>query len=68
MWIARDKDGGLFLYDTLPIEREDYFECRRGYDCYHLDSKLFPEVTFEESPQKVELRLVELKLVNHGNT
>lgn len=56
-WIARDKDGLLYLYDNTPEKRSEYFLPYTGYDDMPLDSRLFPEVTFENSPQEVELKL-----------
>lgn len=67
LWIARDKYGLLGLYYTKPnresgIEEDDlgahswgYFEGNRlGY----LNSKDFPSVTWENSPQQVEIKLI----------
>lgn len=57
MWIARDKDdGSLFLYDNMPKKFEEYWDVQRGYTAIELDSSLFPEVTFENSPKKMELK------------
>ena len=64
MWIARDKDGSLYLHRFKPYavwrdvgdyrvwtnEDEDYLLLRR---------RSFPEVTFENSPMEVELKLIE---------
>lgn len=62
LWIARDKDGMLYLYENKPkiaYSNANYFDDDNGV-CYNLPIGLFPEVTFENSPQEVE---VELKLV-----
>ena len=58
LWIARDKDGDLYLYDKKPIREEDYFDLNTNSE-YNtlLHSSYFPEVTFENSPQKVEIKL-----------
>lgn len=56
-WIARDKYGLLYLYDNMPEKRSEYFLPYTGYDDMPLDSRLFPEVTFENSPREVELKL-----------
>ena len=57
LWIARTKRGFLFLYDDEPCENE--YGCWETIgNCYSIDYKLFPEVTFENSPQEVELKLV----------
>lgn len=56
-WVARDKNGGLYLYSGKP-EKEDtcFFEIGDS-DSMALNNKLFPNVTFENSPQEVEIRL-----------
>ena len=59
MWIARDEDGILTLYYGKPI-LEDWlgmWSSKEGRK--ELDRDLFPEVTFENSPMKVELKLIE---------
>ena len=62
MWIARDSDNSLWLHQSEPEVREGitvkkYWFCIEG--CWQLDEDFFPEVTFENSPQKVEFKLVE---------
>ena len=59
-WIARDEDGELYLFDEEPKLHKSYIwststECGSSF---RIDSDLFPEVTFENSPQEVELKLV----------
>lgn len=60
LWIARDKDNLLFLYLKKPILDEvfeDSWDSPKG--CFaELNENEFPEVTFENSPQEVELKLV----------
>ena len=65
LWIARDKDGGLYLYNYKPCKNEtlERFTCSiksngEWSEEYELNSYLFPEVTFENSPMEVELKLV----------
>ena len=61
MWIARDKDGMLYLYENEPklaYSNAHYFDVDNG-EYYELPIGLFPEVTFENSPKKVELKRVE---------
>lgn len=62
MWIARDQDGYLNLFDVKPqkearFQGKDYiWVVPRGYmNQMMLDKKLFPEVTFENSPMEVDL-------------
>lgn len=58
-WIARDKDNDLYLYPSKPRKGDYRFTCGYVYEDYiNLNSDLFPEVTFENSPQEVELKLV----------
>lgn len=62
LWIARDKDGTLWLFSEKPVLDKDYWwyndsDCEGGLG--ELDSYCFPEVTFENSPQKVEFKLIE---------
>jgi hypothetical protein len=57
LWIARDKNGVLALFDDVPTQKNGIF-----YDPFYdvvlmLPKKEFPEVTFENSPQEVELKL-----------
>lgn len=59
MWIARDKDGSLFLYEIKPKKYEEYFDSIRGYKAIQLNDELFPEITFENSPREVKLKIVD---------
>lgn len=54
-WIARDKDGTLLIHLYEPII--DGLEWI-SLDYRIIDKNLFPEVTFENSPHEVELKLV----------
>lgn len=59
-WIARDRDGMLYLYEGEPklaYSNAPYFDITDGR-CYELPLSLFPEVTFENSPQEIEIKLV----------
>ena len=64
LWIARDFDGSLWVYKDKPKKKAHYFcpfteSDLEGPDYGRLPHKLFPEVTFENSPKEVELKLVE---------
>lgn len=55
LWIARDSNGYLYLYDKKPFKRgltfyaeDDDWACCLGKD-------LFPKVTFENSPKQLIL-------------
>lgn len=60
-WIARDHDGGLYLYFNKP------WQTLNGYTCRHdlfirLDRHLFPDVQWKDDPIEVELT------INKGST
>ena len=58
LWIARDKDSDeLYLYKQKPTLTNGCFFYDN--DSWEIDEENFPEVTFENSPQEVELKLVE---------
>ena len=56
LWIARDKDGTLCLYNAKPNKYTSWFDLDEGSSA--LNDSLFPEVTFENSPREVELKLL----------
>lgn len=60
LWIARDSYG-LWLFLNKPVKTMcngyKYFSKDKNTR-YLIDSSLFPEVTFENSPQEVELKLI----------
>ena len=56
LWIARDKVGELRLYNEKPIKETTWFYCE-GRSLLLYDN-LFPEVTFENSPQRVKIELI----------
>lgn len=58
MWIARDKDGGLWLYDKKPRKNNDAFYCVTGGSSMPIYVASCSEVTFENSPMEVEIKLV----------
>ena len=63
LWIARDFDGDINLYVKKPllhyIDKIYYTIASDMEDDYlNIDKELFPEVTFENSPQMVEIKLI----------
>ena len=68
LWIARDHDGGLYLFENKPwLQTQDkmwldvgfYVDWKDDFMYYkQLDPNLYPEITFENSPQQVELKLI----------
>lgn len=61
LWIARDKDRELCLfYGKKPeINGDSFWYGNLPYPTKYikLDENLFPEVTWENSPMKVELKI-----------
>ena len=66
LWIARDKQGYLGLYYDKPRwERHGFSQIEDWYDggfLGYLDSDEFSKVTFENSPQEVELTIKDVCL------
>lgn len=60
-WIARDKDNTLKLYTMeparMPLFKPKYFAVE-DHNYLVLDSNLYPDVTWENSPRKVKIELV----------
>lgn len=71
MWIARDLDGSLWGYTAKPFKNTIRFD-RAILDngeiseVYAFDEDWFPSVTFENSPQQVEIKLIENGLPNNS--
>lgn len=61
-WIARDEDDELYIYNEEPVRGEYSFYSRSDENCYiTLYDNLFPEVTWENSPKKIEMKLAPIK-------
>lgn len=52
MWIARDKDGTLFIHANKPQLSKEYDFWDSDY--WFVPDEDHPEVTFENSPVEVE--------------
>lgn len=60
MYIARDKKGSLFIFNSKPVCNEKlgmFFPTDAEKSSLKLDTSLFKEVSFENSPQKINLNL-----------
>lgn len=65
MWIARDKNEGLWLYIAKPQRSEmgEWWNVSlKEYDCLKINGELFPELRWEDEPIEVELVRKEVKL------
>lgn len=63
-WIARDSYG-LWLFRRKPtkyISNGDKCFNKSINTRYSIDPQLFPEVTYENSPQQVEIKLVKKEI------
>lgn len=59
-WITRSRNGSLYLSDREPKVEEGSVMLDTSGNTYVIDEALFAmEVTFENSPQRVELKLIE---------
>jgi hypothetical protein len=60
MWICRNLDNTLVLFQSKPIFKDTLmWDEILNEDCMFISEDLFPEVTFENSPMEVELKLIE---------
>ena len=60
MWIARDRDGSLWLYEDKPIRDEDRWVCKSNLGCAEIvEYCLFSKVTWENSPLELIIKTEE---------
>ena len=58
-WIARDMNKDLALYTVKPtLYYDNYYEGTYNSEKIDLNKNMFPEVTFDNSPQMVEVKLI----------
>lgn len=62
IWIARTKEGFkkgyLAIFDSKPVYIEHRDQWCGSSGGMYISNEEFPEITFENSPQEVELKLV----------
>lgn len=59
LWIARQKSGRLIICDKeMKLCHDMYYDGGFLSETMKLPNDAFPEVTFENSPQEVELKLI----------
>lgn len=62
VWIARDRDGELFMFNQEPRRNEHFFVAQKykeeATQWWSLPSDQLPEVTWENSPKKYELKMI----------
>lgn len=54
-WLARDKDGPLFLYDEEPVRSTDMFTISKQGNYMPISQEKYTNVTWENSPVKLKL-------------
>lgn len=63
-YLARDKDGNLCMFNHKPVTFGRVFSIENGMgysanDYCSIESEFFPEVTFENSLVKIEIKICE---------
>lgn len=56
LWVARDNNGELYLYNEKPEYYNKSKVWSAGGICAKLDNNLFPELTWEDEPIEVVLQ------------
>ena len=64
MWIARDECGRLYLHYSKPFKVQVTKNIKAYWNnedenWMRLRDEVFPEVTFENSPMEVDLKLIQ---------
>jgi len=61
MFLARDKNGELYLFASLPAKGKECWWAESGVDGTYLrlDNSLYPDVTWDTGPLPVRLELKE---------
>lgn len=57
LYIARDKDNSLYLYQGKPIKYSDVFREVLGKQVLAIPNELYPEVTFDNSPKRIKIAI-----------
>ena len=58
LWIARNKDNTLVVFQSKPLLNNQEWDEYLNEDYMYIPEYLFPEVTFENSPKEVKLELI----------
>lgn len=59
VWIARDKDGELWAYDSCPVRQIDGWACKRSEDEAYQLPKTLASITWEDEPLKTWITVTE---------
>lgn len=55
LWIARDNDGTLRFWKYKPNKNGNRFI--HGYNMGELNREMYPEITWENSPIRIEFKI-----------
>ena len=70
LWVARDKDGSLYMYDGYPVRDVDVWDVSgpQPADSAEIFAELFPELTWDDEPIEVNLiRAPKIIKKKHGD-
>lgn len=61
VWVARDKDGELWLYNNKPVKTDFAGIFHNGPlgDGMPIDDRIYPEITYDNSPVKIKLLFID---------
>lgn len=61
VWVARDKDGELWLYNNKPVKTDfaGIFHNGAFGDGMPIDNRIYPEITYDNSPVKIKLLFID---------
>ena len=60
-YMARDKDGFLCVYNTMPERMRTFWLGSIGYGSLHINNERFPEITWKNKPVEVEIIIRKVK-------
>ena len=59
VWIARDDDDSLWMYNAKPVKAGGMFHCGATGEMMSIDNSCYPDITYENSPIKVKLMFID---------
>ncbi len=61
LWIARDKDGELYLYYSKPERGEsEWYATNENGEVFDIPSEYFSTITWEDEPREIVLGIFEV--------
>lgn len=56
IWIARGKNGSLYLHEEKPYRKGDVWMYRHEHEPCKIDDGWFPEITWESEPMELVIK------------